>query len=489
MDFTQGMGETIETLREAIGRDEIKWGIGFITLGVLFYTLFASIIAKVPAFSSGEKPNTQGKIISVALMILSMISLYGGEKAGLFGTLKGQAGTTFTIAGAVAAFLVIGRVKKGLATSRFEIIANNATFIAMLFTAGLTFFVAQLLESTELFIVAAVLVIGSFVIYGLKIGYENLENKKMRSNEKEREKMENRRRKEEKRVRKEQIKERKLDIEVMNMENYMRKNIIEQEGAVEKEIANTEREEDAIIQRVYGYLRVLDANEDKIKKVDKYVARGYANLVPRAEYFKQIKQRYAQAAKDELKRLSELLIKESSLKEKQESLVEGERKELEQEAKNLMQELKGERRDIILERREIMQTIEEVEKAESRGEIRRIRKEQEIHNRILADLIKKRYAAKKEHDLMKRYGKIFRYDQNELKKINLLIDMTDYGKAEKELRKLLYKVRDEEEKIIEFDKKQKQKTAETEDIIQKEDESQKLERKEIKAAKKEISAA
>ena len=92
---------------------------------------------------------------------------------------------------------------------------------------------------------------------------------------------------------------------------------------------------------------------------------------------KKTRQQYQYAAITELQKLNELLVEEASLKEKEAALAEDELSKIKEEIQLVKEQLKGGRKAIELEKKEMRQTVEEVDKAVDRGEIKRIHREEE----------------------------------------------------------------------------------------------------------------
>ncbi len=470
-------------LHDILTVEYIKWGLGFLALGIIFYGVFSAVIKNIPIFNDGQNINSYGKMISVGFTIGALLGIYTTDRMGLFGNLKGL---NLLLPGIAVSIVMILSLNRKFSASKYGYIAENSRGISMFLTALLMFFLSGFMESPELIPVGIGIVITTLVLTGLSHKFEEMHETRIRTDEHYREKEEKRREKEEKKVLKEQKAEMKREKEMGAMENYIKQYLTGKEDELNRQAAQTEKEEDQIIHKIYGYLEILNNLKASITKMDKQVAKGYAtNIIDRVQSAKTTKQQYQELVRNELQKLTQLLVQEASLKEKQEELTDQEIRAIEGEVKNIQRQLKGEERDIILERKEIKHTVEEAEKAMDRGEITRIEKEEKIHNDILADLIKKKYAANKEKALLSKFNRVNKYEQEEVLKIRQQVDMEKYVEAAKELKKLLEKVREEEQATTKISKEQKEEAEKTEDIKQKELEAENLLKKERKVAKEE----
>jgi hypothetical protein len=203
-----------------------------------------------------------------------------------------------------------------------------------------------------------------------------------------------------------------------------------------------EKDEDKIIHTIYSYLTALNKNEVNIRLGDRIVAKGEdTSRIQRLEKLKTIRQAYKDRIREELQKLNNLLMQEASLNDKRTALNEEDIKAIQEEIKKVKKQLKGENRDVQIERRERRQTADSIEKSVNLGEIRRLESEEDRHNAIEAQLIKGLYAAKKEQALIKKFGKVYKYEEEEIIKVQSLLDQDRFVDAAGALKKMLRKRR------------------------------------------------
>jgi len=458
--------------------------VGIVALGAVFYGIYSMLIARIPMFSEGDSPNASGKLIVAGLMIMTIVGIYASDRMGMFSRVGGN---NLLIPGIAVAAIIIFSINNNLRTSNIGAVAEHSFGLSMFLTALIMIFLSTLFKSADLIMVAAGVIIVAVIRSGLASRMQHHSEDRFRHDEGYRERMEGKRRNEEKKVRNEQGDELSKEEELSRIETNIRQNIAEKEKEILQNRARLEKEEDQTIHRIYAYIDTLNKANAGLNQMSRIAARGRnETIVRRVEELERIKYNYKETVRGEMQKLSSLLVQEASLDEKFNSLTEEERKEIGEEIKSIQKMLRSEQRDVLLERREMRQTAEEAERAINRGEIKRIQKEEYIFRKILADMIKRKYMAKKEEHLTRKFGRVFKYDRDEMTKILMNIDKDDYVNAAKELKKLLGKVRREEGDLSELSDLLRKEREKSDDAAKRRMEEEDILRKEEKAAVKEV---